>query len=67
MQNWGLFWYFQVKDLVANVYFYMSTKSYSLIPYNLQDHNIQSQKIKIKIPLYLRDIIVFWRPKKLFF
>jgi hypothetical protein len=29
------------------LYVYMSTKSYTLIPYQLQDCNIQSWKIKI--------------------
>jgi hypothetical protein len=43
MQNQGL-WYFQLEDLTANLYVYMSTKSYTFIPYYLQDHEVQSWK-----------------------
>jgi hypothetical protein len=40
VQNRNQFWYFQLLDLVANFYVYMPTKSYTLIPYHLRDHNI---------------------------
>jgi hypothetical protein len=43
----------------------MSTKSYTLIPYRLRDHNIQSQT-KSFFPLRPRGTTVFWRPKKPF-
>jgi hypothetical protein len=42
VQKGVLLWYFQQNDLVANLYVYMFTKSYTLIPYQLQDHNVQS-------------------------
>jgi hypothetical protein len=42
VQNWNQFWYFQPQDLITNFYVHMPTKSYTLIPYHLQDHNIQS-------------------------
>jgi hypothetical protein len=44
----------------------MSTKSYTLIPYHLRDHNVQSQT-KSFFPLHLRGIALFWRPKKTIF
>jgi hypothetical protein len=40
-------------------------KSYTLIPYRLRDHNIQSQT-KSFYPVHPRGITVFWRPKKPF-
>jgi hypothetical protein len=43
----------------------MSTKSYILIPYHLQDHNIQSWK-KSYFPLYLRGTTMFCGAKNLF-
>jgi hypothetical protein len=43
----------------------MSTKSYTLIPYRLRDHNVQSQT-KSFFPPHPRGIVVFWRPKKPF-
>jgi hypothetical protein len=42
VQNRGLLWYFQPYDLVANLYVYMSIKSYTFIPYRLQDHKVQN-------------------------
>jgi hypothetical protein len=42
VQILGLFLYFQLKDLVANLYVDIHTKSQRLIPYHLREHNGQS-------------------------
>jgi hypothetical protein len=56
VQNWNQFWYIQLEDLLANFYFYMPTKSYTLILYHLQDHNIHSKsKKKFFLPLLKVD------------
>jgi hypothetical protein len=44
---------------------YMSTKSYTFIPYRLRDHNVQSPT-KSFFPLRPRGTAVFRRPKKPF-
>jgi hypothetical protein len=55
VQNWNQFWYFQLLDLVANFYVYMPTKSHTLIPYHLWDHNIQSWRKSFCLPLQKGD------------
>ena len=54
--------------LVANlyVYVYVSTKSYTLIPYHFVDHKILYWWKKI-LPLCLRGTTQFWRPRKPFY
>jgi hypothetical protein len=41
----------------------MSTKSYTFIPYRLQNHKLQSWKKKLFL-LCSRDTTKFWRPQK---
>jgi hypothetical protein len=43
----------------------MPTKSYTLIPYHLRDHNIQSWKNLFFYP-YPRGTLAFWGPKNHF-
>jgi hypothetical protein len=43
----------------------MPIKFFTLIPYRLQDRNIQS-KFKSFIPLGRSGTVEFWRPKKSF-
>jgi hypothetical protein len=65
VENWGLLWYFQPYDLVAKLYFYMYTKSYTFTPYRLQDHKVQSWKIKV-FSLCSRSTTEFWGSKNHF-